>query len=162
MLDPAIVRQQIEILRASFPELAEDEELWLLSLTSETDIDLLLTKIVDRLDDVAALCGGLAGKIAEFEARQERYEQQQRKLRDVALAVMQAAGIKKMELPSATLSVRAGSTKVVINDEASVPDILCKITRTPDKVKIRDMLRDGAAVNWAHLETGEQTLAVRK
>lgn len=160
-LNPDFVRTQIEALRRNCPELAEDDEAWLLSLESETSIDELLTSIVDRLDDVAALAGGLAGKIAEFEVRQDRYKQQQFKLREIALAVMQAAGIPKKELPSATLSIRKGGTKVVITDEAYVPDIFCRITRAPDKAKIKEHLLAGTQMNWANLETTPETLTVR-
>lgn len=162
-LDPTAVKQQIANLRLQFPELEEDEADWLVSLESETNTTELLSKIVDRLDDVAALAGGLEGKIAEFHIRADRYRAQQLKLRAVALAVMQMAGVKKMELPSATLSVRAGSTRVEISDEASVPDVLCKITRTPDKTRIKELLTNGdpASVNWAALVQQPDTLAIR-
>lgn len=160
-LDPTVVKQQISNLRLQFPELEESEADWLLSLESETDATELLSRIIDRLHDVEALAGGLATKIAEFEVRQARYGEQQKKLRSMALAIMQMANVRKLELPSATLSVRAGSQKVVIVDEASVPDILCKITRTPDKTRIKEMLLEGASFNWAAIETSDPSLAIR-
>jgi hypothetical protein len=160
-LDPVIIRQQIENLRLQFPELETDEESWLLSLESETDADGFLAAVVDRFDEVTSLSGGLAGKIAEFEVRLKRYEHQQQKLRSLALAIMQAAGLTKKELPTATLSVRKGSQRVVINDDASVPDELCRIKREPDKPRIKQQLLDGAAFNWATLQVSEPTLSIR-
>lgn len=160
-LDPAIIRHQVETLRALCPELEQDEEAWLLSLESETDMDALLGKIVDRLDDVAALSIGLEAKIAEFDARRVRYIEQQRKLRGIALAVMQMAGISKKELPSATLSVVKGRERLVIPDDTAVPDEYCRFKREPNKTEIKEAIALGLAINWAALETGEQTLSVR-
>jgi hypothetical protein len=160
MTDPAIVRQQIENLRLQFPELEEDEADWLLSLESETDINELLSKIVDRLDEVSVLRGGLAGKIAQLEVRDGRFKDQELKLRACALALMQIANLQKKVLPSATLSVRAGRSQVVILDEAMVPDIMCKITRAPDKTIIRKTIEQGGPLNWARLEDGKPSLAI--
>lgn len=160
MMDPAIVRQQIENLRLQFPELEEDEVEWLLSLESETDMDDLLSKIVDRLDEVATLRGGIAGKIAQLENRDSRLKDQELKLRACALSLMQAAGIKKKELPSATLSVRAGRGQVDIIDESLIPDILCRITRVPDKTEIRKVLERDSTINWACLVEGKPSLAI--
>lgn len=160
MMDPTIVRQQVENLRLQFPELEADEADWLLSLESETDLGDLLSRIVDRLDEIATLRGGIAGKIAQLENRDDRFKDQEAKLRACALSLMQMAGIKKKELPSATLSVRNGRTQVVIVDKAAVPDIMCRITREPDKTEIRKVLERDSAINWARLEGGKPSLTI--
>lgn len=161
MLDPSIVKLQVENLRLQHGELEADEEAWLLALESETSLDELLTKLVERLDETAILSGGLQTRITELELRQARFAQRQRSIRQAILGLMQGAGVPKKELPLATLSVRKGSQHVVILDEASVPDVLCKITRTPDKAKVKELLLNGSAPNWAHMETGEPSLMIR-
>jgi hypothetical protein len=163
-LDPAIIKLQIDNLRLQFPELESDEETWLLSLESETDLDGFLAKLVDRLDEESALAGGLAGMIAQWEVRLARYEARQKRLRMMALVMMQAAGVKKKELPTATLSVSKGREKVVINDDASVPDGYCRFKREPNLTMIKEMLagKDAEPVNWAALVQGEPTLTVRR
>ena len=45
MLNPQVVRQQIENLKVLHLDLFEDEEAWLLSLESETDMNALLTLV---------------------------------------------------------------------------------------------------------------------
>ena len=159
---PDLVRHQIAKLRSLFPEMEDDDtEAWLLSLQSETDMEGMLAVLLNRLNEVEALSGGLAGKIAEFESRMSRFEQQQRSIKSAMLSVMQAAGIRKHTLPTATLSVRDGIDRVQINDEASVPDTFCRIKREPDKTKIKVHLQEGSSLNWAALVRGEQSLAIR-
>jgi len=47
---------------------------------------------------------------------------------------MQAADLAKVELPEATLSLRAGQQQLVGEaDPKDMPDSLCKISRSPDR-----------------------------
>src|SRR5947208_3084369 len=51
MLNPLVVRQQIENLKLVYPALLEDDEAWLASLESETKFEELLTQVVRRIED---------------------------------------------------------------------------------------------------------------
>ena len=77
------------------------------------------------------------------------------------LKVLQAANLPKVELPEATLSIRNGSEKVVINDETSVPHEYCYVKYTPNKTRIKELLKSGTTLNWAALVIGEPTIAIR-
>ena len=48
-LDPTFVRAQIEALRVAYPDIADDEDQWLLTLESETDLREFLTLAVRRM-----------------------------------------------------------------------------------------------------------------
>lgn len=160
-IDPAIVQQQIENLRLLFPELAEDEEGWALSLESETELMPMLEQIVMAMRDAAAMAGGIAGRIAELEIRQGRFTRREQAMRILAFRLMQHADIRKCELPEATLSIRNGTPKVIITDEQAIPDYLCRMKREPDKTKIKEHLTSGDPVTGAELSNAEPTLAVR-
>ena len=67
----------------------------------------------------------------------------------------------RIELPEATLSIRVGMPKVVVTDEAVLPDTLCRIKREPDKTKIKESLLAGNAVEGAVLSNAEHTLTIR-
>ena len=160
-IDPNHVRAQIELLRYSYPGLFADGEDWELVLDSETDLDGLLNQLIAQERDAAAMTGAIATQIADLKARQCRFEQRSKAARDLMLKVMQAANVRKRELPAATLSIRNGSTRLVINDDESVPDDMCRIKREPDKAKIKDALMAGSTFNWAALVRGDDGLTVR-
>lgn len=159
-LDPAVVRQQIENLKVLHPELVEDEEAWLLSLESETDINALLTSIVRRIEDSKALVVGTKDRFQELEARKKRFEHRVETLRNLAFKIMSAADLSKVELPEATLSLRNTPPSVIITDEDNLPDIACKFERKPDKAKIKELLADGI-VAGAEMTNGGQTVSIR-
>jgi hypothetical protein len=84
-------------------------------------------------------------------------------MRALAFNIMQDADIKKLELTQRTLSIRLGTPKVIITDEAALPDRLCRIKREPDKLLIRKHLESGAVgLVGATLSNAEPVLMVTK
>lgn len=162
-LDPQIVRQQIEQLKLLYPELVEDDEAWGLTLESETGLTELLTMAEKDRQQAAAFAGGIASHIAELEARQKRFERKEQAMRALLFKFLKAAETRKVELPIATISVRPGGVKLVINDEGSIPVELFRVKREPDRAAIKEYLAQypDAARNWAALVQGDDTLAIR-
>lgn len=160
-LDPNIVRQQIVNLLVQFPELEEDEQLRADMIEGETDLHEFLSMVERKRQDAAELAGAVAGSIAQLELRQGRFERREQAMRSLMFKVLQFAELRKVELPEATVSVRDGVQKVIITDEAIIPDILCRIKREPDKLKIKDLLKSGSPVRGAELSNAEPTLMVR-
>lgn len=161
-LDPAIIQHQIANLKVAYPDLADDEEGWSLSLETETELDEMLTKLVRMIEDSKALIEGTGARMDELKARQDRFKRRIEAYRSLIFKLMQAAELPKRELPEATLSIRAGSQKVVILDEEALPDIACKFVRKPDLTKIKELLTDEAGVcAGATLSNAESSLAIR-
>ena len=160
MLDPRAVKQQIENLKLVHPELLEDDEVWLATLESETSFDDLLTNIVRRIEDTKALAIGTKDRFEELKARKERFERRVDSLRNLCFKLMSAAELAKVELPLATLSLRAVAPSVVITDEENLPDIACKFERKPDKAKIKELLVTGP-VAGASMNNGSVTVSIR-
>jgi hypothetical protein len=69
--------------------------------------------------------------------------------------------VKKVELRQATLSIRAGTPRVIITDEARLPEDCIRIKREPDKVAIKEHLARGEPVAGAEMSNREEVLAVR-
>jgi hypothetical protein len=159
-LNPQVIRQQIENLKTLHIDLFEDEEAWLLTLESETDMDALLTSIVRRIEDSKALVLGTKDRAEELAARRKRFEDRIESLRNLAFKIMEAADIAKLELPEVTLSVRNVAPSVIITDEESLPDIACKFERKPDKTKIKELLATGLVAGAAMTNDGK-TLSIR-
>lgn len=161
-LHPEIIKSQIAQLRLQYGELESDEESWLLTLESQTDLNELADKLIDRERECAALAGGIASRIAELENRQARFVDQSKRIRDVLFALLQAANVPKLERPEATISISKGRDRVEIVDEAAVPDAFCNIKRTPNKTLIKELLT-GTSVkpNWARISKSEPSLLMR-
>lgn len=162
-LDAAFVLQQIDNLKREYPFIWDDGDDQLLTdcLSAETDFNEMLTVIVDRMRDAASMADGIASRVAELESRRDRYSRREQAMRVLAFKLMEFAELKKAELPEATLSIRNNPPKVLITDEDAIPDPFCRITRSPDKAKIKDSLTHGVPVQGAELSNSEPSLAIR-
>ncbi len=162
-LDPTQVRKQIDALLVAYPQLKEDEEAWLLSLESETDFNNLLRQLERKRQESLSMCEAIESNIETLAARKYRFEHRQEAMRDIMFKLMEWAKQRKVELPEATLSIRAGTPKVVITDEALIPDELCRLKREPDRVKLKELLtQSGPLLNGAaFLSNAEPSLSIR-
>lgn len=162
MLNPLVIRQQVENLKIAHPELVEDDEVWLMSLESETDINELLTSVVRQIEDTKALVIGTKDRFEELKARKDRFERRVEALRDLAFKMMQAAELAKAELPEATLSLRAGQQQLIgDNNPEALPDEFCKVSRSLDRTKIKDALKAGQTVPGFELSNSPPSLTIR-
>ncbi len=162
MLDPQIVRRQIENLKLTNPDVFADEEAWALTLESETDFHALLTKIVRRIEDTKALVIGTKDRFEELKARKDRFEHRVDTLRELAFKIMSAAELSKVELPEATLSLRADQAQLVGEaDPTLLPDDLCKISRDLNRTAIKDALKAGQTVPGFQLSNSQPSLSIR-
>jgi len=160
-LDPTLLRAHIEALRHSHPQIANEEDQWLLTLESETELHEFLTRVIARMQDTDAKINGLGDLIASLKARCDRFEQRSDAMRALAFKVLVQAGVKRLELPAATLSIRSGQPKVIITDETALPRDCVRIRTEPDKVAIKEHLARGEPVAGAELSNAEPVLSVR-
>lgn len=160
-LDPTLLRMHIEALRHSHPQIASEEDQWLLTLESETELHEFLARVVARMQDTDAKIDGIGNLIAALKARCDRFEQRSDAMRGLMFKILVQVGVKKLELAAATLSIRAGVPKVIVTDEARLPESFIRIKREPDKHLIASHLKAGERVEGAELSNSEPTLAVR-
>jgi hypothetical protein len=150
-----------EMLLASFPELADDEQALADTLEGETDLaDAVASLIRGARQDEAFEEAG-AKIAAEQRERASRYGQRAIKQRDAALSLMQAAGLSKIERPDFTASVGKGVAKVIVKEEAAIPAEFCRLKRAPNLVAVAGALKAGQPIPGALLSNAEPTLTVR-
>lgn len=131
------------------------------TLEGATEItDTVARFIRDALND-ETLAEALNARIKDMTERRTRLSARADKRRAVALALMNTVGMTKLEQPDFTASARAVPPKVMVIDETEIPDTFCKITRSVDKLKLREALSNGASIPGASLGNGGQTLTVR-
>lgn len=153
-------RRKAALLEA-FPELAEDEQALLDTLEGETEFHEALALMVRKAQQAAAYSAACTRLEAVTAARGAHWDKQEEALREAVLDLMQSAGLKKLQMPDFTVSVSHGRGKVVITDEAALPDAMFRTTRSPDKTAIGDALKGGQTVPGALLSNLEPTLTVR-
>lgn len=157
-----VIRQTLENLKLSHPEIIEDDDAWLATLESETDFNEILTTIVRRIEDTKALVIGTKDRFEELKSRRDRFEHRIETLRKLAFKIMEAAEIAKAELPEATLSLRAGTQQLVGDaDPFFLPEHFVKISRTLDRTAIKDALKTGQTVPGFELSNSQPTLSIR-
>src|SRR5262249_9139589 len=111
-LDPSFVRNQIERLLTRHPELQDDELLRADMIEGETNFHEFLTLLVRQIVEAQAYAAGIELLVANTRARQSRYEHRVEALRALAFALLNHAGVNRVELHQATLSIRAGTPNV--------------------------------------------------
>ena len=160
-IDPNIIRQQVDALIAAYPELAEDETLLADTIEGETDAHHFLSRLVQDELFIKAQADALSETIKAFGEQKARFARQVEARRELMLRIMDACQIRKAPLQEATLSLRDGSPKVVITDEAALPEEFVRWKSEPDKTAIKEALSAGQDVPGAALSNGTPTVSLR-
>lgn len=160
-LDATRVTLEIECLLTEYPELAEDEALRADMIEGSTDAFAVLSRIVATMREATATVAAIKIQADALWSRAERFERREKAMRALAQRIMEAANIRKAELPEATLSIRAVAPSLVITDEASLPDWAWRVKRELDRTAIKERVKAGDFVPGAEMSNGGSTLSVR-
>jgi hypothetical protein len=131
------------------------------SLDGETDAGDILDRLIWNTQTDQHNSDAIKEHEAALRLRRQRLEARATANKAAMLAVIDAAGVKKVERPCATVSRREGSVSVQITSPDDIPTQLCKVTRTPDKSAIKRQLDAGEAVPGAELVRGSPGVTVR-
>jgi len=162
MIDKFVVGRQIENLKMTHPELWEDDDDDFLAqvLEGETDLHRLLSTLVDQIHLDESVVAGLSLLLSTYKTRRDRYERRVEALRNLAFQMMQMADVNKLVLPQATLGVRIGPSRVVIADEAAIPDAYWRVARTPNKALIKEHIQQGIDVPGTSLSNAVPVISI--
>jgi hypothetical protein len=138
-----------------------DEVTFLDTLDGETDAADIADKLIAAMQEADAMADAVRTLEADLRTRRSRFDARSDAFRKQMLSLLDAAGVKKLERPAATISRRAGLPSVQITDESAVPSQLCKTTVTPDKAAIKAQLLAGEAVPGAVIVMGDDGVTVR-
>lgn len=162
--DEAIAaRELIEALRA-VPEV--DAEAIDLTLESETNIKEALSKAIALRDEAELLAKQIDARVESMELRASllrcRVERIETEI-EQALELLPSDALP-LRLPEATVTLQETGGKVIIPNDADVPDEWCKveIKRTPRKGDILKALRAKQSVPGATLSNKTRTLRIKR
>ena len=154
-------RRLRESLIVEFPELVEDNETLADTLEGETELPDVISRFIRDARHDEAMAIALGGIIKEEQERKARLGARADKRRAIALALMSSAQMRNLVQPDFSASIRFVPPKVEITDDTKLPDQFVRITRTPDKIAIREALGKGEQVPGAGLGNGSETLSIR-
>lgn len=161
-LDAAFVGAQIERLKTDFPEMLADAELLAGMIEGETDLHRIVERITDRILDADTMHEAIGLRIKNLRERQERFNRRSDGYRSVVLGLMKAAGLKKLQLPEATLSIPKQATRVNVYDVNALPQGTYALERVPAAAAaLRAMIEADGEVPGVRIDTSPETLVVR-
>lgn len=158
--DVTLLEREFADLIAAFPELAEDEDLRADTIEGETDAHRVLARIVAIEREADSMVKAIAERARELSGRKARHERKKDAMRTLLMRLLKAAGLPRVALPEATVSISKGRDSVEVLDVEVLPDNVVRITKEADKKALADLLKAGP-VEGARLVTGGETLTVR-
>lgn len=159
-IDTATIGRMAEMLREMLGN-DYDDATFLDTLDGETDFaDIVDRVLAARMRD-CALAEATKAQAQDLEARAKRLADRDIAHRKALKLLIDAAGLRKVERPLATVSVIKGRESVTYTDESAIPDAYTVTTKKPDGKAISEALKAGEVVPGAALTVGEESISVR-
>lgn len=157
---------QINALRTMLADqFADDDERgWLDALEGETDAFELVRRLLDRLEREEGDRAALTEQMEARKARRDRCEARIAAQRETIATILKCAGLDKLPLPEATITLRETAPKLVVNDPAAVPQEYAVATWKPsmDAIKAAFPVDAPALPNWLRVEPARPSLTIRR
>ncbi|WP_252472572.1 siphovirus Gp157 family protein [Microbulbifer okhotskensis] len=106
---------------------------------------------------------GLDDEIKRLQAKKKARQNRRNSIIEYLRSNMQKCGIKKIECPVFTISLRKAAAKVEIENEDALPGeyVTVKNTFAPDKKAILSALKEGQEIPGARLAEAKPALQIR-
>lgn len=119
-------------------------------------------EIVDKIHACCIVARELAGEAEALRAEEERLARRRNalesnadRLRAYMTVEMAVLEMRSIRTPLFAVTLQANKPKLVIQDDATIPDALCRLVRKPDNQAVRDALERGEKITGAHLEPSQ-------
>ena len=152
------------MLRAFLAELTDDKDTIADTIDGETNLKETIHGVLKAIGEDEILTDGIGVAIHALQQRKERCEWRIEKRRKAILLAMQAGEMPKIIYPEATISVGLARSKVVVTDEAKIPDIFFDpLPPQLNKAKLKAALSvAGNGIEGAALNNGGVQLTIKK
>ena len=144
----------------SYP--AADEDTLLDTLEGITELNEMIAAVIRSALVDEALQIGLRSRLDDMKQRLGRVELRSEKKRQLALEAMSEVGLRKLEQPDFTASVRAGSPALIVVSEGDIPQTYW-VTQPPrvDRQALLADIKRGDEIPGVQLSNPKPTLTVR-
>jgi len=151
---------RIDALKRTYPELEDDGQLLADMVEGSTDFNAVLDKVAVAFLSAVSLKQANADLVDTLTTRGSRFERRAEAFKALAFDLMRAAGTRKVELPSATLSIAKGRPKLVLDDDFNAQGYM-RVKAEPMRTDIAAALAVGNDIPGARLEQAPDHLAIR-
>lgn len=143
----------------------------LLELSQDPDIDpavfedtlaSLEDAIEQKAENIAKIIRTLTSEAEAIKAEEQRLANRRKALenrveglKQYLATSLEQAGLEKVKTPTFTVSFRTNRASVTILDETLIPEEYFKVTKTPMKDAIRELLEQGQEIPGVALERGK-------
>jgi len=158
--DIDMLKRTIELLLERYPELKEDEDLKNDMLEGTTDFHETMERLLRKTQDSIYLAKACQEAERDIYSRRERFEKRVAFGRELMKRLMEAADTRKLEFPTATLSLMINPPQVLITNEDELPDEFFRIKKEPNKTLIKQAL-EKTDVRGATLSNGGTSIVIR-
>ena len=155
------LEREIQTLLEQFPQLKDDQDLLADMLEGQTDFNEVIAALAKDIKLAKANVAGIKEVAKELKERQSRFEAKEEFCRSLIHKLMDAAGVKKLTLPVATVNITNVSPSVMILDESAIPDDFMRIKKEPNKTAIKAALETGQSIAGAVMSNGSTTVSIR-
>lgn len=141
--------------------IGDDEQAAADAVEGETNLVEVISKAVDRITEIACMVDAIKEREKRLKERRDRLDRQAEHLRTAVSTAMAQAELKRLELPQATLAIKALPQKAIPLDEAAIPSEFWK--RQDPKLDMRALLaalKEGP-VSGAALSNGGTTIQIK-
>lgn len=152
-------------LLANFPDLTEDAVTLADTLAGIDDFEEQCVAAKRYAIERRAHAKAIGEIIEDLTSRKRRLEEGAANIDGKILHAMRTAGISKIRAPDMTISVNPGKPRLVIVDDAAVPNTLCRIRREPDKAAIAEWLAEIDSMqvpNWVRWDEPVPFLSIHR
>jgi hypothetical protein len=129
-------------------------------LEGSTDFRETMEKLLRRTQDNIYLSKACQEAERDINDRRKRFDKRVEFGRELMKRLLEAANVRKMEFPTATISLMNTAPQVVILNEYEIPDDFMRIKKEPNKVLLKEML-EKMDVPGVTLSNGGTSLVIR-
>jgi len=153
------IKQIADYVRAVDPD---DDQFLADMIEAETDLDAVLDLLIEREATTAGHIDALRERERTIRERKARFAASMDAGRKAMQKLLDAAGLRKIERPEATISLSRVAPRVLDGPVESLPDELVRTERKPEKAKIKAALEAHADLPGWKLSNGGETVTVRR
>lgn len=139
-----------------------DEDAAMTVVEGETSFIEVVDEALERMAVIDAHQEAIDAALARMKGRKERLDAQAERIKGSLMMALDTVGMKKLERPTATLSLARSPDKAIVTSEADLPSsfLVEKTTVSPDRKAILAALKEGAAIPGAELSNGGVSLRI--
>jgi hypothetical protein len=159
-----MLSETLEKIRLIVDTLGEDDPDLNEIIQNETNIDFLLDKLVFKYACEADMQEAINSHIDTLSARHASSQKRQESLKNVIQIIMETLPDKTKRLSAGTITLKAVAPKVVVTDEALLPDDVfeTKTVKKLVKAKVDELYQANGSLAGCYLTNGGQTISIRR